>query len=132
MLLILFLPLLCCQFFLLALFLPYTNQPNCYFENGEDDALFIECGYKNKRKAVKKAKELMNQAKSSHLYIDEDIRNKRNPFKNNNWVESEPSIALIENSLTASPTLSRLNAPLSAPFSKILKISSAEKPILAN
>ena len=39
------------------------------FENGEDDALFIECGYKNKRKAVKKAKELMNQAKSSHLYI---------------------------------------------------------------
>ena len=47
------------------------------FENGEDDALFIECGYKNKRKAVKKAKELMNQAKSSHLYIDEDIRNKR-------------------------------------------------------
>lgn len=43
------------------------------FENGEDDALFIECGYKNKRKAVKKAKELMNQAKSSHLYIDEDI-----------------------------------------------------------
>ena len=57
------------------------------FENGEDDALFIECGYKNKRKAVKKAKELMNQAKSSHLYIDEDIRNKRNPFKNNNWVD---------------------------------------------
>lgn len=51
------------------------------FENGEDDALFIECGYKNKRKAVKKAKELMNQAKSSHLYIDEDIRNKRNPLK---------------------------------------------------
>lgn len=29
----------------------------------------------------------MNQAKSSHLYIDEDIRNKRNPFKNNNWVD---------------------------------------------
>ena len=22
-----------------------------------------------------------------HLYIDEDIRNKRNPFKNNNWVD---------------------------------------------
>ncbi len=57
------------------------------FENGEDDAVYIECGYKNKRKAVKKAKELMNQAKSKHLYIDEDIRNKRNPFKNNNWVD---------------------------------------------
>ena len=44
------------------------------FENGEDDALFIECGYKNKRKAVKKAKELMNQAKSSHyLFIHHQI-----------------------------------------------------------
>ena len=60
------------------------------FENGEDDALFIECGYKNKRKAVKKAKELMNQAKSSHLYIDEDIRNKRNPFKNKEIKRDEP------------------------------------------
>lgn len=57
------------------------------FENGEDDAVFIECGYKNKRRAVKKAQELMNQAKSHHLYIDEDIRNKRNPFKNNNRVD---------------------------------------------
>lgn len=56
-------------------------------ENGLDDEVYIECGYKNKRKAVKKAKELMNQAKSNHLYIDEDIRNKRNPFKNNNWVD---------------------------------------------
>ena len=51
------------------------------FENGLDDEVYIECGYKNKRKAVKKAKELMNHAKSNHLYIDEDIRNKRNPFK---------------------------------------------------
>ena len=57
------------------------------FENGLDDEVYIECGYKNKRKAVKKAKELMNHAKSNHLYIDEDIRNKRNPFKNNNWVD---------------------------------------------
>ncbi len=57
------------------------------FENGLDDEVYIECRYKNKRKAVKKAKELMNQAKSKHLYIDEDIRNKRNAFKNNNWVD---------------------------------------------
>ncbi len=57
------------------------------FENGEDDEVFIECGYKNKRRAVKKAKELMSVAISNHLYIDEDIRNKRNPFKNNNWVD---------------------------------------------
>lgn len=57
------------------------------FENGEDDVVCIENGYKNKRKAVKKAKEMLNQAKSNYLYIDEDIRNKRNPFKNNNWVD---------------------------------------------
>lgn len=57
------------------------------FENGEDDIVFIECGYKNRRKAIKKAKELMNQAKSNHLYIDEDITNKRNPFKKNNLVD---------------------------------------------
>ena len=57
------------------------------FENGEDDAVFIECWYKNKRKAIKKAKELVNQARSSHLYLDECISNKRNPFKNNNWVD---------------------------------------------
>lgn len=57
------------------------------FENGEDDAIYIENGYKNKGKAVKKAKELVNIAKSNHLYVDEDIKNKRNPFKNNNWVD---------------------------------------------
>lgn len=57
------------------------------FENSLDDEVYIECGYKNKRKAIKKAKELINQAKSEYLYIDEDISNKRNPFKNNNWVD---------------------------------------------
>ena len=36
---------------------------------------------------IKKAKELVNQARSSHLYLDECISNKRNPFKNNNWVD---------------------------------------------
>lgn len=57
------------------------------FETGSDDAVYIECGYKNKRKAIKKAKELVNQAKSNNLYIDECIRNKKNPFKNNNWID---------------------------------------------
>lgn len=56
------------------------------FENGEDDQVYIECGYKNKRKAIKKAKELVNKAKS-YLYIDNSIRNKRNPFKNTNCVD---------------------------------------------
>ena len=57
------------------------------FDNGEDDAVFIECSYKNKKKAIRKARALMNEAKSNHLYIDENIINKRNPFKRNNLVE---------------------------------------------
>jgi len=57
------------------------------FENGEDDAVFIECSYKNKRKAIKKARELMKRAISNYLYVDEDIVNKRNPFKKNNLVD---------------------------------------------
>jgi len=57
------------------------------FDNGEDDAVFIECSYKNKKKAIRKAKSLMNEAKSNHLYIDENIINKRNPFKRNNLVD---------------------------------------------
>ena len=57
------------------------------FENGEDDKVFIESGFKNKKKAIKKAKALMNIAKQNHLYIDENIINKRNPFKRNNLVD---------------------------------------------
>lgn len=57
------------------------------FENGEDDKVFIKCSYKNKKKAIKKAKALMNVAKQSHLYIDETVVNKRNPFKKNNLVD---------------------------------------------
>jgi len=57
------------------------------FENGEDDAIFIECSFKNKKKGIKKAKALMNEVKSRHLYIDENIKNKKNPFKKNNLVD---------------------------------------------
>lgn len=57
------------------------------FENGEDDAVFIEGGFKNKKKAIKKAKALMNKAKQNHLYIDENIMNRRNPFKRSNLVD---------------------------------------------
>lgn len=57
------------------------------YENGEDDAVFIECSYKNKKKAIRKAKALMHQAKQNHFYIDENVTNKRNPFKRNNLVD---------------------------------------------
>jgi len=57
------------------------------FENGEDDAIFIECSFKSKKKAIKKANALMNEVKSRHLYIDENIKNKKNPFKKNNLVD---------------------------------------------
>ena len=53
----------------------------------EDDEVFIENAYKNKRKAVKKAKELLNKAKADSYYIDESQKHRKNPFKNNNCVE---------------------------------------------
>lgn len=57
------------------------------FENGEDDNVWINSAYKSRRKAIKKAKLLLQNAKKRKLYVDEDIQNKRNPFKNNNWVD---------------------------------------------
>ena len=48
------------------------------------------------------------------------------------FVVSDPSIARMENSFTASPILSRLNAPFSAPFAKIENMSSASKPSFWN
>ena len=56
------------------------------FETGEDEAVFIECGYKNRRKAIRKAKELVNKAKTN-FYIDNSIKNKKNPFKTTNCVD---------------------------------------------
>ncbi len=57
------------------------------FEDGEDDIVFISSAYKSKRKAIRKAKELLKQAKDRNLYVDEIIKNKRNPFKTNDWVD---------------------------------------------
>ena len=57
------------------------------FENGEDDEISINSAYKNRRKAIKKAKDILKEFKQKNLYLDEDIKNKRNPFKNNNCVD---------------------------------------------
>lgn len=57
------------------------------FETGLDDNISFYGAYKNKRKAMKKAKELMKNAQKDDLYIDNYISNKRNPFKNNNCVD---------------------------------------------
>ena len=57
------------------------------FENGEDDEICFEKAYKNKRKAIKKAKTLADTAKSCFLYMDEEIKNKRNPFKSQKIVD---------------------------------------------
>lgn len=57
------------------------------FENGEDDAFFLECAFKSKKKAIKKAKALINEEKANHLYMDDCIKNKRNPLKHNNWID---------------------------------------------
>lgn len=63
------------------------KQKYADFENGEDDEVLIEGAFKSKKKALKVAKSLANQAKNNNLYIDEDIVNKRNPFKHNDWVD---------------------------------------------
>ena len=57
------------------------------FENGEDDEVYIDSAYKSKKKAIRKAKVLLKKAKNNKLYVDEDIENKRNPFKANNCVD---------------------------------------------
>lgn len=57
------------------------------FENGLDDEVYIEAAYKSKRRAIRKAKELLRKAKDKNLYVDEIITNKRNPFKINNCVD---------------------------------------------
>lgn len=56
------------------------------FETGEDGKVYIKSGYKNKGKAIKKAKELLHKAQT-YLYIDNHIKNKKNPFKNTNCVD---------------------------------------------
>ena len=55
-------------------------------ENGEDNAVYINKAYRSKRKAIKKAKELMKEAKK-YFYIDENIQKLNNPFKKNNVVD---------------------------------------------
>ena len=57
------------------------------FENGEDDEIYINSAYKSKRKAIRKAKSLLKEAKENDLYVDETIQNKKNPFKNFNCVD---------------------------------------------
>lgn len=55
------------------------------FENGEDDIVYIDCAYKSRRRAIKEAKAEINKEKN--LYIDKNIKNKKNPFKHNRCVD---------------------------------------------
>lgn len=55
-------------------------------EEGLNKSVLIHGVYKNKGKAIKKAKLLMQQMKDKKLYIDCKVRNKKNPFKKNNCV----------------------------------------------
>lgn len=52
-----------------------------------DDNISFLGTYKNKRKAIRKAKELVRNAKADNLYIDNQIDNQRNPFKKNSSVD---------------------------------------------
>lgn len=57
------------------------------FETGLDDNMSFCGAYKNKRKAIKKAKELIKNAQKDNLYMDNYISNQKNPFKRNNCVD---------------------------------------------
>ena len=57
------------------------------FETGLDDNISFCWAYKNKRKAIKKAKELIKNAQKDNLYMDNYISNQKNPFKRNNCVD---------------------------------------------
>ncbi len=52
-----------------------------------NDEMYFYGAYKNKRKAMRKAKELMKNAQKDNLHLDNDISNKKNPFKRTNWVD---------------------------------------------
>lgn len=57
------------------------------YKTGADDNISFCGAYRNKKKAMKKAKELMKNAQKDNLYVDNYISNKRNPFKRNTWVD---------------------------------------------
>ncbi len=56
-------------------------------ETGLDDSISFCAAYKNKKRAMKKAKQLMRDAQKDNLHIDNNIENKKNPFKRNNCVD---------------------------------------------
>lgn len=57
------------------------------FETGAYENIFFYGAYKKKKKAMKKAKEVMQEVRKDNLYLDKCISNKRNPFKRNNRVD---------------------------------------------
>ena len=57
------------------------------FETGLDDNVSFCAAYKNKRRAMKKAKQLMKEAQEDNLHIDNSISNRKNPFKKYNCVD---------------------------------------------
>ena len=61
------------------------NYVNC--DKCKDDKIYINAAYKNRKKAIRKAKILLKKAKDNNLYVDKKIKNKRNPFKTNNCVD---------------------------------------------
>ena len=57
------------------------------FKTGMNDNISFLGAYKNRRKAVRKAKEVVRNVKADNLFIDNQIKNKQNPFKKNNSVD---------------------------------------------
>ena len=57
------------------------------FKTGMDDTLLFCGAYKSRKKAMRKAKALIKAAKADDLFMDKQIVNKRNPFKNCSYVD---------------------------------------------
>ena len=56
-------------------------------ETGADDNVYFYGAYDNKRVAMKKARDLINNAKENGLHIDDYIKEQKNPLKENNCVD---------------------------------------------
>lgn len=71
------------------------------FETGIDDSVSFCGAYKSKKKAIRKAKQLVKNAQKDNLFMDNYIENKRNPFKRNNWVDFYHDNSYQDNRVTS-------------------------------
>lgn len=70
----------------MVIYIVYEKE-NADVEIGKADSIYIHGAYKSKRKANRKAKEILKKLENKKLYIDEDLEKTKNPFKRTCWVD---------------------------------------------